>query len=91
MEFKFNPDDLTLGDLEDFETDTGEDLPKILNGVGPDGKVAASAKTMVSLIWILGRHNDPAFTKDDARAVRLSELKVEVVPSPPAAAATSKG
>lgn len=91
MKLGINVDDFTLGDMDDFEAETGMSLdealaPRPVNG--PDGKplrgekgrpVTTSrppAKALVGMVWLAMRHDNPAFTYADARNVRLVDLDI---------------
>jgi hypothetical protein len=85
-----NPEDLSLGDLEDFEEITGMQLQKALEAkpvIDPDtGKQAkddqgrplreAQISTVVlkALVFLTKRREDPTFTLADARNVKVTEL-----------------
>lgn len=67
---RLDVDDLTIGDLEDFEDVVGEPL---MGFVGNTGK-AMSAKVMKALVWITRRRDDEGFSLEDAAAVKVSAL-----------------
>lgn len=72
--------DLTLGELADFEDAAGADAVDQLIGASKTGKgeqPRMSAKTMVALVWIMQRRTDPSFTLEQARAVKVTELAVD--------------
>lgn len=88
----FNENELTIGDLEDFEEVTGVSITDALKSEkvrDDDGNlvrdeetgrpveaVKMSAKTLKALVWITSRKDDPAFTLEDARNVRITELDI---------------
>lgn len=88
-----NPDELTLGDLEDFEEATGKSIQDALkaqpvyedDGVTrkfddkgrPLSEAKISAKTLSALVWLVKRQANPDFTLQDARRVRVAELIIE--------------
>lgn len=88
MKIQFDVEALTYGDMEDFESATGEGLLAVIGAIkaDDDGNLDMSGlkmSTLVSLIWILGRAQNPEFTRDDARKVRLDELELtEPEPDP---------
>ena len=97
MILRFDPADATVGDLEDFAEVTGMELPEamrrypvlddsghpVLDDKGkPRVDVRMTAKTIKALVWLVMRRDDPAFTLDDARKVRLSELQLGSEPDP---------
>lgn len=58
---------LTLGDLIDLE-DAGGSLADM-----------QSAKTIVAMVWLMRRREDPTFTLADARNVSVADLDITVV------------
>lgn len=86
---KFSPDDLTVGDMEDFEEIVGEPLDVALSEravLMPNGeiekdekgrpvkRVQLNAKALKALIYIVKRADNPDFTLADARGVKVSEI-----------------
>ncbi len=58
-------DDLELGEVEKFEEAMGQTLGEVdLN----------SAKAIVRLVWIVKRRDDPKYTLDKARKIKISQL-----------------
>lgn len=83
MKLNLDLNAFTFGDLEDFETAAGEGLLETFGKVGEDGNLGGiKAKTMLALVWVCGRQDNPGFTLDDARKVRLDELEIEVGEAP---------
>lgn len=87
----FNENDLTIGDLEDFEDAVGIELTEALKPTtvkGEDGKpvrdddgrpvqaVDITAKVLKGLVWIANRHDNPDFTLEDARNVKVTDLEI---------------
>ena len=87
---KLDPEDLSIGDLEDFEDITGQSLTEALKArpvIDSDGnrmfdekgrplsEAQLSAKVIKALVFVTKRRDNPAFTLEDARHVRISELK----------------
>lgn len=68
MKLTFDFDELTVGDIEDFEDACGIPIFEVKQGSVP-------TKALAPLIWISERRNNPAFTLDDARKVRVSDLE----------------
>lgn len=94
---RFDEDNLTIGDLEDFEDAVGVGLFEALSPktvMGPDGKaerdekgrpvkeVSLTAKALKALVWIVLRGERPGFSLDDARNIKVTAL--EMVESPDA-------
>lgn len=79
MKLTLDPDALTFGDMEDFESFTGQPLMDTFTKIGDDGRISGlGAKAVLGIIWVCGRASNPEFTLDDARKVRVSEIEVEV-------------
>lgn len=83
-----DPDDLTLGELEDFEDLVGRPLDEVLADAGKDGKPRISAKVLKAFVLIAGRRTNPDMTEADARAVRVSQLELGTKPDPTGSAGT---
>lgn len=92
MELKLNPDDLTLGDLEDFEAYTGLTIDEVVKPVPvfddegnrvfddkgrPEMTMKVGSKSLVCLVWLSQRKQDPAFTIQDARNVKVTALVID--------------
>lgn len=76
MKIKLNPDALTFGDLEDFETQTGEGLLDTFESIEKKQDLSGlSMRCITALLWICTRTENADFTLDDARKIKLSELK----------------
>ncbi|MDG4826019.1 hypothetical protein O7635_29570 [Asanoa sp. WMMD1127] len=96
LDLNLNPDELTLGDLEDFEAHTGTTIDKAFKTVPvfddetgerlfdekgrPITTTEVSAKTLVCLVWIVVRKSNPDFTVADARNVRVTSLTLSEAP-----------
>ncbi len=91
VSLRIDPDVLTIGDLEDFEDVVGAAIYDVLSPrpvIGPDGKKVLDekgrpeletkipTKALKALIWISQRAEDPAFSLEDARNVRVSALEL---------------
>lgn len=70
----FDINQLELGELEDIEEVTG------INPGALEGK-ALPVKMMTAIAWVLKRRDDPAFTLEQARRIKVVEL-LEETPSP---------
>lgn len=92
MKLHIDPNDLTIGDLEDFEEVTGVSLQEALKPVPlldengekvfdekgrPITEVQVSTKTLKGLVWIIGRKENPSFSLTDARNVKVTSLEIE--------------
>lgn len=71
-QIRFSEDDLTIGDLEDFEEIVGASIDDAFQ----DGK-SVSTKTLKAVVFITKRRDNPDFTLEDARKVKVSELVLE--------------
>lgn len=96
-----NPQDMTIGDLEDFEDVVGMSMDKAFKPVPlldengervfekdakgvlrPQTTVELSTKALKALIWIVKRQDNPDFTLEDARKIKVSELELQGDDSP---------
>ena len=73
--YSINPDDLELGEIEIIEDECDEALETV------DFR---RARAMRVLVYTLMHREDPTFTMDDARAIKLSAIE-EQPPEPPPA------
>lgn len=86
-----NPDDLTLGEMEEFEDIAGRPLADVMRGeVALDdedkpvrdarGKVVREirprVKEITALVFLAKRRSDPSYTLAGARGVKLTELRL---------------
>lgn len=68
---RFDPDDLSLGEMEDLEDVTGL---RILTIISDFEKANPNAKELTALAWIMTRRENPDFTLEDARASKVNAL-----------------
>lgn len=71
-----DPNDLTLGELMDFEEASGEKVSDVFaasEGAAP----SFSARTLTALVWVIRRRDDPNYSLDDARTVKIGDLAVQ--------------
>lgn len=74
MNLDFDLNSLTVGELVDLQDVAGDAaLDRLVE------KQQASPKMLLALLWILGRRDDPSFTLEQARAYKVTELKVPTV------------
>ena len=92
MRLHIDPDSMTIGDLEDFESVTGKSFDKVLAGTivkdeetgevikddkgRPVREVSMRAVDLKALIWVTQRAANPEFTLEDARNVRVTDLAI---------------
>lgn len=62
---KINPEDLTLGDIETIEELSGQPIGWLGNSDKPQGKM------MVAVAYTIGLRDDPKYTLDQARKMRV--------------------
>lgn len=74
MSIRIDVNDLTLGEVEFFEQESGLSLGDL-----QDGKM--TAKAVIALVCLVKRRTEPDFTMDDARKVKLSEFDVTADPT----------
>lgn len=82
MKIKLALDDWTLGDISVLEEAAGSSLARIGLELS-SGDV--SAKLAIALVYASKHREDPAFTLDQARSLRLSEIELEPVEPAPLA------
>lgn len=82
---KIDPNDLSVGDLIDFHEIAGVEFDEAMKP-GPDGNPKVSAKALLALVFLSQRRDNPAFTLDDARKVKVSDLSVGADEDPTGAA-----
>ncbi|HWA67161.1 MAG TPA: hypothetical protein VG899_12435 [Mycobacteriales bacterium] len=74
----FNPNDLSVNDLVDFEEATGKDLFEVLP---TDAKAVEdwrpSAKVMRALLWIARRREQPGLTLLEAGDLTIEEFVLD--------------
>lgn len=69
-------DDLTFGEMEAVEGVLGKPFSEAFGSGG------VSATAAVALIYVVKRRDNPDFTIDDARALKLSSLEFGAEPDP---------
>lgn len=83
---KVDIDALTMGDLLDFEEFVGRDLFEVLPTTPKEAEGwRPSAKVLVALVWLTKRSENPDYTIEDARKVRVSALELAAADPPEAA------
>jgi hypothetical protein len=70
----FDPDDLTIGEMEQFEDVVGQTMTSALSD--PSNM---SAKALKAIVWIVNRRTNPEYTLEDAASVKVSSLDVSSV------------
>lgn len=91
MKVKLDFDSLSVGDLLDFEEKTGANLIETTTQMEKTGQ--APMKALVGLLWICRRSEDPSYSYEDARKMKITELaeiEFEVVGSDPTGGDGSK-
>lgn len=91
----FRPDDITLGDMEDFEAITGRPFFEVLTsieeaGAGENPLKKMQIKDLTALVFIVKRSTDPAMTIERARRTKIDELVLDFRPVDPTGAVDSE-
>jgi hypothetical protein len=73
MKVRVDPEDLTLGEVDEIEEIAGCALGRI------DWE-APPARVTLALVYVYHKRDDPAFTLEAARKVKLSELEYVTPP-----------
>jgi len=77
--------------MEDIERIAGQSFAEILDlltASSEGGRLNVPIKVLKAVVFVVHRQDNPQFTEDDARNVKISELQVvlsEPDPTPPAA------
>lgn len=74
MSITIDVNDLELGEVEFFEEESGLTLGDLQSGV-------MTTKAIVALVCVIKRRDNPDFSMDDARKVKLSEFNLEADPT----------
>jgi len=80
---EFDVNSLTLGEVEEMEEILGREVMKELGQGDP------SVKTLVVLVYIIKRRNNPEYTMADARQVKVAMIQAESKADPKDGAADS--
>ncbi len=76
---EFDPDDLTLGEIEDMEEAAGVSFQKLLKMFSEED---LSTRAMRAVMWIMLRRDDPDYTFEDAKDLTVSDIdNLEIVDS----------
>lgn len=91
IDITINPDDFTLGDLEDFAAYVGVELHDAARPVPvyddegnrlfddrgrPLSQTRLSSKALTALVWLVRRAQEPTFGIEDARNTRVGALEI---------------
>lgn len=78
-------EDWDLGDIVDFEENSGMTFDALVTAAETSERlkkpVGFTMRAIVALVWIMKRRDDPEFTLEKARAVKLTELQAELSPT----------
>lgn len=88
---RFSVERITVGDMEDLEEITGRpfsDLIELLGKAESGGKLSIPIKVLKALVFIIYRQENPDFTIEDARKVKVTELEIVLEESRPTEAAS---
>jgi hypothetical protein len=78
---RFDPDRLTFGDLEDFESATGTSLLGVYDRLRSESDV--SVKELIAFVWVVKRLDDPTLELSDVRAMRVTSFDIELTSDTP--------
>jgi hypothetical protein len=70
MELTIDVNDLTLGEVEFFETESGLSFDELAAG-------RTNTRAIIALVTITERRRNPDYTADDARKVKLGDITVK--------------
>jgi len=74
-----DPSELDLGDLDDFEEAAGVGLLETYEKIQASGGVAElKVRTLIALVWVCARRDQPGFTIDNARRVRPTDIEFDI-------------
>lgn len=73
MDLNIDVNDLTLGEVEFFETESGLSFDDLAAG-------RTNTRAIIALVTITERRTNPDFTMDDARKLKLGDIKVSGPP-----------
>lgn len=65
----FDVNNLTLGEMEDFEEAVGASVFEVL----AQGKI--TTKALIAFVWLTKRRDDENYTLEDARKVKVSSVE----------------
>lgn len=73
---QFDVNSLTLGEVETMEEIVGRDVMREL------GQGTPSVKTLLALVYVVKRRDNPEFTLDDARKLKVAAIRAEAAADP---------
>lgn len=88
---RFSVERITVGDMEDLEEITGLSFGELLDALGSadnGGTLNIPIKVLKALVYVIYRQENPDFTLDDARKVRVTELELVLEEPRPTEAAS---
>lgn len=68
---QFDPNSLTLGEMETIEEITGRPIGLVMASMGA-GEL--SSKALMAFVVVVQRRTDPDFSVEDAKALHMSDL-----------------
>lgn len=80
---RYDPDELTIGELEEAERLTGKNLEELF----PAGKLTTAGAR--ALAFLFERRTDPAYSWEDAADVKFATVVERMVAADPTGAADS--
>lgn len=84
---RLSVDDITVGDMEDIEDISGQTFAEIVDALQKPttgaGVVNVPIKVLKAIVYIAYRRDNPDFTLDDARNIKVSELELVMAEADP--------
>lgn len=81
MAIKIDFSAFSLGEIEEFEGAGGITFEKAVESA--DTNKMLPTKALIAAVWITQRRDDPNYTLDDARSVKLTDFSEPEPPNPP--------
>lgn len=69
----FDPNELTLGDMEDLETASGIPFDKITEALSTEG-TAPPIALVIALVWVMRRKSEIGLKLEDVRSTRIADI-----------------
>ncbi len=92
MKVTISPQEMTLGEMEEFEAASGSGIDGLYQLIDGREKVSLSEvplKMITALVWIFAKRDDPGLTMDQVRATRMVDLEFGDPPAEAGAVASA--
>lgn len=73
---EFHLPDVTLGEMVEFEEHADQPFGELFGAANPP---VISGRSLAALVWILKRRDNPAFTLENAHALKVGEFELKRV------------